>query len=176
MQKINHPESFKNGIRVLLLTGRNKDNVSEQRRIFKISKNVKSFERTLDEFMTLAKPGERIYASASSRDLDKAIRHFEYAQLDARHNKQQDEFYWNLNARWVSALMDSTSVDRADKLWLVDCDSEEDRQLAVGLLDEIVHGYDTKNGHHFLIKPQDKRKLTDISRMLDTNPLMLWAY
>ncbi|NQZ74690.1 MAG: hypothetical protein HRT61_01045 [Ekhidna sp.] len=45
------------------------------------------------------------------------------------------------------------------KLWLLDCDSEEqyERIHESGLA--IQYGYDTKNGKHTLITPQDMRGL-----------------
>jgi hypothetical protein len=101
--------------------------------------------------------------------------------VDTEWNPYPEDFYKNLNNHWVSCLMDKTSVLKEDKLWMFDCDSEQDYvslSLELERLSVPVHySYATKNGHHVVVKPFDRSKLSEqFSSILSDNPLMLWSY
>ena len=177
---INHPISFMNGLRVLQLVGRPKDG-AEKRSVLRVSPfGQGSFQNALEELNCIRRPNERIYASAVFRNIDKAIQMFRFKQLNAEYNGQLYAFYDNIEARWVSSLMQKECAEAEDKMWLIDCDSAaESKQVDIDLpIDcKLVYSYYTKNGVHKLIKPYNRQNLSAlINEKLDTNPLMLWSY
>ena len=176
----NHPNTFKSGTRILLLVNRNKDGTSEKLTITRVSHDIETFDKKLLELYNSSNTGSRIYASASSRDLEKAVRRFKHNQLDADYDANPLDFYKNLNARWVHALALSESVDKQTKLWMFDCDTEEEYKECLQVLENfaiIEYKYRTKNGNHILVKPFNKKMLsTNVSRLLHENPMILWSY
>ena len=179
MKIFNHPDRFREGTRVLLLTGRNKDSVDVKRTIHRISKDEKSFEYNLAELILISKPGERIYASASQRDYRKAAKIFMQEQIEAQFGAPEaiDYFYRNLERNWVSALMRDSSVLKSDKLWMFDCDSNDEYAYVKNSLADtdidIEHEYNTVNGYHVLVKPYH---IQDENLECSRNPMMLWFY
>jgi hypothetical protein len=176
-----HPDIFKDNIRILMLTSRNKDNPAEHRTITKISKDVEQFNKLVIELYVMSNEGERIYASASSRDLKKAIRNFKQAQLDAEYDSIPENFYKHLDSRWVSALSQDNAVEKQNNYWLFDCDSVIDYDDCTDNLKNlnvnIEYEYSTKNGSHILVKPFNRSLLVkDVLKLLHTNAMMLWAY
>ncbi|MDE3023036.1 MAG: hypothetical protein KGI54_14505, partial [Pseudomonadota bacterium] len=153
-----HPEKFKTGTRVLHLRGRHKDGVEMQRSVTRASHSVEEFDEYFTELLCLRQENERIYASASARDVKKAIRDFKERQLENDYDLDPAHFYQNLNTRWVSALMQPTC--QSEKFWLFDCDTQEDKQIVEDVFDCFYHGEDpywyiTKNGWHALARPFD---------------------
>lgn len=179
---IPHPQSFKSGARVLHLVSRNKDTDVRERSGLAITHSVEQFDGKLEQFMSLARPGQRIYASAEPRDVAKAIRAFKMAQLDADYDADPTAFYRNIEARWASALMQPSHAVKGEKLWLIDCDTDAETTQARAALDEFydqdfIYDYASKTGTHILIKPFNLTKcLQTFQNLIHKNALMLWAY
>ncbi|MBX9924838.1 MAG: hypothetical protein K2Y05_00635 [Hyphomicrobiaceae bacterium] len=180
MHLLSHPERFKLGTRVLLLRGRPKDGLPHNRAKPVFTPDPENFDAAIDALAKLALPGERIYATAGARDLDKAIRLFKERQLAADYDADPHDFYRHLDRRWETALMASTS--QAEKLWLFDCDTPDDTavvtdELARANLREPPYRYATKSGTHIIVQPFERSQLSDRAiGLLHTNPLMLWGY
>ena len=181
MHALSHPEHYKTGARLLVLRARNKDGARELRTISRASFSAAEFDQQLGELVELMRPGERIYASAGSRDVPKAIRMFKERQLAAGYDADGEAFYRAIESRWLSCLMDPKC--QAEKIWLFDCDSADDaarvRHELTGLegLPESPYEYATKSGMHFVVPAFDKSKLTDHTRaLIHDNALMLWAF
>lgn len=181
MTIIQHPLEYMSGVRLLLLASRHKDGAQKVRRINRVSNNPLHFGNILYEFTRIKQDTDRIYVSLAQRDVIKASRLLKHRMVDAEWNPHPEEFYKNLNNHWVSCLMDKSSTLKEDRLWMFDCDSELDyAQVLVELenLNVPVHySYATKNGHHVVVKPFNRTKLSDqFSGILSDNPLMLWSY
>jgi hypothetical protein len=175
----NHPyDMFGTGTRVFMLVSRNKDEATSKRLILRVTSSQEAFEKMLLELHQMLNINERIYASACPRDLKKASRAFKQAQLDAEYDENPLNFYEHLNSRWVHALSLEKSADKLHKLWMFDCDSQEDYHLVKNTLTvPTVYEYPTKNGYHVFTKPFDRSKLSSsVQTMLHTNPMMLWSY
>lgn len=185
MLLIDHPDRFTEGTRVLLLKGRHKDGVETQRCIMRVTHDSTAFRRTINDLLSQAAPGERIYASAGARDVTKAVRFFKARQLANDYAADPLDFYRHIEARWISCLMEPTA--QADKIWLFDCDDQaaiDDTDEAIFTLKESGHigpdaswFYRTKNGGHFLVLPFNRDLLPEsVAARLHTNPIMLWGY
>jgi hypothetical protein len=181
MKLIDHPDSFKHGIRVLLLVGRHKDGIAKQRKITRISKGLEDFDKQFNSLLKIKEENERIYASACERDMLSAIRKFRFQQLEAEYSNDYFNFYFNIEARMVSALMDPTSTYKSGKLWMFDCDSKEEYEEVFARIREldisIQYSYNTKNGIHLFVKPFNKMDFSPLmNEKFSDNPMMLWAY
>ena len=181
MNIIEHSPAFKSGTRVLLLRGRNKDRVVRQRAIARVSHSEEMFDRTIEDFVRIAKAGERIYASAGRRSMPAAIREFKRRQLDADYDNDPEKFYRSINDRWVASLMQPSS--QSEKLWLFDCDDADTyadlaRELDAHYSKDLVrYDYKTKSGRHVITKPFNRTLLSDkVRATLHENPIMLWAF
>ena len=179
--KIEHPDRFKTGTRVLLLKGRHKDGIEKERAIVRVTHSVEHFNKSLFEMIQMVAVGERIYSSAGERSMPKAIREFKHRQLDADYDDDPEMFYRAINERWVASLMQVTS--QADKLWLFDCDTESDEQDAMRELlqhydrPEAPYRYRTKSGMHIVVQPFDRTKLSEsVRKLIQDNALLLWWY
>ncbi len=128
MHIIRHPQTYMTGTRVLMLKARHKDGIEAERQVLRISHTREQFGHRLAELSELSRPGERIYAPASPRLMRAAIRLFKERQLAADYDADPEAFYRNIEGRWCSCLMDPRVQD--GKLWLIDCDSEGDRERA----------------------------------------------
>jgi hypothetical protein len=178
---IEHPLGFRTGTRVLMLKGRHKDGISDERAIVRVTHSLEHFGKVLDELCGMARNGERVYGSAGERCMDKAIREFKRRQLDADYDDDPQRFYRGINERWVAALMAPTS--QADKLWLFDCDSHAEAQETAAELDQHYdrplepYRYPSKSGEHIVVAPFDRSRLSDAARArIHDNPILLWAY
>lgn len=123
--------------------------------------------------------GERIYATATPRCLKRASRLFREKQLESEYSEDPVSFYKALESRWASSLSDERSAVKSRKLWMFDCDCEEEIKTATQQLEElnisILYSYKTKNGGaHLFTKPFNRISLNNT--LIHTNPLMLWAY
>jgi hypothetical protein len=177
MQEIHHHANFAGGTRVLLLTARHKDGCAAERKIFRISHDAVQFSKLLAELQELMKPGERIYASVGARDVAKAARLFKHRMIDAEYDQRPLEFYENLQARWVSCLMDEKA--QASKDWIFDIDDPARGLEAANILRHLaeVYVYDTKNGVHMVTQPFDLKELPDwLKACLHRNAMMLWGW
>jgi hypothetical protein len=180
---IHHPDHYKDGTRVLMLKSRHKDGVEKQRTILRVSRSAAEFDAQITSLASIMQPNERLYATAGPRDVRVAMRLFQERQLQAHYDVAPENFYFSLESRWVSCLMDPKAQD--GKMWMLDCDSEEDRTKALAEHKAIVEAgltydpyiYATKSGTHIICAPFDRTLLSERVRgMLHDNPLMLWAY
>ena len=183
---IDHPASFKDGVRVLLLMLRHKSGGSartDRKATQKIiTTSVEEFDEALKELRERHQGEERIYGSINPRNLAKAIRIFQYRQLDASFfaPEDRDSFYLDLENRWISCLKSPKAA--ADSLFLIDVDwnTPEDteklfkigEELAAKKI-EVVDSYPTKNGAHIITKPFNP-SIVSFPVMKDS--LMLWSY
>lgn len=176
MKVINHPDRFKEGIRILHLIERNKDSNQNKTHALEISRSVEEFDKKLNRLLSLGVPNTRIYASTSQRDIHKAIRLFKERQLDADYDESTWKFYNNLQARWISCLSNPKCVVKEDKLWLFDCDTPEEYIWCMGSLGPMEkYTYETKNGQHIIVKPFNMHEYSE-GLNPHKNSLMLWAY
>jgi hypothetical protein len=178
---IQHPNSFKEGTRVLMLKSRHKDGITDERTITRVTHSLEQFDRELGELIGMLQPNERIYASAAKRSIGKAVRLFKQRQLDADYDDDPQRFYRALQDRWVSCLMAPTSED--DKLWLFDCDTIEETDRVRAEIQAhydrpwMPYSYQTKNGTHILVTPFNIEPLTVVTcKLIHKNPIILWAY
>lgn len=182
MNIIKHPDSFKDGVRVLLLTSRNKDGAKKKKNLSFVTKSQSHFDRQFKELVSISEDGDRLYSTAAPRSTIKAIRKFKERQLENDYNSNVENFYLNLNARWASCLSAPSCVVKKEDLWLLDCDKEDDlnvcKQNIAKFYDrDFVYWYQTKNGSHCLIKPFNSTNCTEEFKVLiHKNPMMLWGY
>lgn len=155
------PDSFKEGVRGVMLIHRNKDgHIGNAQRtcIKKISKNKEEWTEAVQYFerlQRLAFPLHRIYSCVNSRDMAKAIHEFKVRQLyhDYGNSEELERFYQDIQNRFFSCLMNPNC--RKESNFLIDCDSEEEYECALKTLPKelIVYQYPTRNGHHIISKP-----------------------
>lgn len=125
MIKIEHPYIFRTGTRVMMLKGRNKDGNTYQRCIMRATHDAGAFNRAFAELENMALPGERIYASATERNMTAAVRLFKQRQLDNDYDEHPMEFYRKLNSRWCS-ILSNPKCESKPKTWLWDCDNDDE--------------------------------------------------
>ncbi len=179
---IAHPSEYKTGTRVLMLTSRHKDGHSKERKVFRISHDAEEYDSIIGKFTAMMNPGERIYASAASRDLAKAARRFKERQLNAEYDQDPLSFYRCIEARWTSCLMDTASA--ASKIWMFDADTDEQVELVkTHLLSRTQadgsspYAYATKNGLHVILPAFNLQDIPPPCReLLHKDPLILVAY
>ncbi len=181
MNLIDHPKNYKDGTRVLMLSGRHKDGISDQRKVLRVSHSPGEFDMWLSELVGMARESERVYACAGARDLEKSIRVFKERQLANDYDSDPSKFYRKLNTRWCSCLMQPTC--QKEKTWLFDCDGADDFEIVQSELCEhytnsrSTYDYQTKSGKHVVVGPFNKSKLSDHARsLLNENALLLWGY
>jgi hypothetical protein len=92
MKLIEHPDRFKEGIRILHLLGRAKDSHMNKTHALRISNNKEEFDSNLSKLLSVGVSDLRIYASTSQRDLSKAIRLFKERQLAADFDQRPEHF------------------------------------------------------------------------------------
>lgn len=128
-------------------------------------------------------PEERIYSTVDARDVRKAMRTFKQLQLDNDYTPDPENFYLDINNRWVSALQQPSA--RATSLFLFDCDDVQTYEDLRSVLYEIddpsvatVHAYLTKNGGHVVTSPFAYPKLLPprFHPLLHKNAMLLVAY
>lgn len=177
---IDHPKRYTKGLRVMFLKARHKDGFEQERTERAISHNTDEFERQFARLLSMHRPNERIYVSATPRSLEKARREFRRRQLEGEYDQDPMSFYRQLENQWYSALMAPTSQTNENKCWLFDADNLSLRGQVVYQLRElgiVPEEYKTKGGWHFITPPFDRSKLWgEVELSLDTNAMMLWAY
>lgn len=161
------PDSFKEGIRGIVLLHRNKDGCignAQRKSIKKISRGVDEWTEIVQNFRELQQnsyPGHRIYASVNLRDMHKAIHEFRKRELEANYFEEpfRDWFYIDVMNNFFSCLMNPSA--RNTSYFLVDCDSAEEYNHAkIHLPNElIIHEYRTKNGHHIITHPYNPNEI-----------------
>lgn len=199
---IPHPDSFKEGVRVLLLMLRAKDGGSAKtdRKATKkvVTQSPQEFDEALAELRSAWRPVERIYSTVVARNLNRAIRNFKYRQLDADFFAAVDResFYLDLENRWISCLKDPSAC-AGTKAFLFDIDIDDQRYDPTTVRDELValkvdaaqaplvvgdsivlDEYCTRNGKHIITLPFNPALLSPrVPRFcLHKNALMLWSY
>lgn len=175
---VNHPDTYREGCRVLVLSGRNKDGAEKTRTIRLVSYDVEAFNFHLAELLKRMRPHERIYGSASVRSTEKAVRILKQRMLENDYDDQPLKFYHRLEDRWTSCLMSPQAQEI--KYWMFDCDEDKDTTWVADDLERLqipAYKYRSKSGHHFLCKPFNRKLLKpEALKCLHVNPLMLWAY
>lgn len=198
MKLLDHPEQFKTGVRVLLLTQRNKDGSSGGRTHQLVSYKTAEFDETVEKLFNRVSDlsGYRLYGSVDARDTFPARREFALRQIKADWGANPDAFYRILDRQWTSCL--SQNEARKTKYFLFDIDSSsiEDfdkceqavrdayRKHRYYVTDEkdepsspIVYRYATKNGFHIITEPFNRALLpTEYFDMAHSNAMMLWGY
>ena len=182
MTIIEHPDEYKEGVRILMLTLRGKDGGKITRgdrvAVKLVSRNKEEFDECMDKLLMMRQGEERIYSTVDKRSLEKGIRIFKYRQLDAEYYDPASRisFYVDIYNRWISSLQSPKS--RAECKFMVDVDFPKDdeegiRQQIKDLNLTLEHEYETKNGKHFILKPFNPKLVSfDILQ----NHMMLWVY
>lgn len=178
---LSHPADFKAGVRILMLKARRKDGaLGKERTIMRQSNSAESFDEHLAELRLLMRPHERIYASASRRNLMKAGRTFAERLIASTFDPPEvrESFHRRTMFHWYSCLMQPESAERSTKWWMFDCDSRADYDAALTFADGMErYEYGTKNGWHVLVRPYNRQMTPDgLGKVLYANPLMLWSY
>lgn len=159
------PLKFRQGVRLIMLIQRGKeggkvtggDRVAERR----ISRDEIDFGRIYQQLekQKADHPEEayRIYSSVNPRNIEKAIREFKFAQLEADYydSESRNGFYFDVKNRWISALMKPSS--RIGTLFLIDIDEASSVSAAIEACHfhgiKIIYSYETKNGSHLVTEP-----------------------
>lgn len=182
MKIIEHPNSFKEGTRILMLTLRSKEggktNLPDRSAKKMISRNPEEFDKCMEILMERRQGMERIYSTVDERNLEKGIRIFKGRQLDSDYFDQESRlgFYVDIWNRWISSLQSTKA--REGCLFMVDVDDDKDEEDNIRLEIqnkelELVHEYPTKNGRHFVLKPFNP---AIVSFTCLKNHMMLWVY
>lgn len=180
---IDHPASFKEGVRLLMRILRKKDGgpADTDRSVERIVVNgPEEFDKVFKRMQDRLRPKERIYASLSPRDLQKAIYEFRVAQLRAEREEDPVQFYLNIQNRWIRVLMKQECCRREDKLWILDVDNVESSAHVFTQLERlevpIVRQYNTPNGFHIVVKPFNTASWPKCSELLKKDAMLLWAW
>lgn len=176
-------EEFTDGVRCLFLIHRNKEggdtnNTKVQKRVTRSSEEFKEVLTELLHEVSISPLPLRIYSSVNPRNFNKAIHKFKVEQLDADlyHQHQKENFYLDVNNRFIGCLMQPGQA--SGSLFLFDVDNEEGRDVmgetlnALHLVEKevwdhknlsdearmsepeiIVKTYPTKNGWHIVTRP-----------------------
>jgi hypothetical protein len=169
------------GTRMLMLKSRHKDGIEKERTILRVAHGNDQFIKSIDSLLSIMKPGERLYASAGERDLQKAIRLFKERQLANDYADEPEEFYRKIETRWTGCLMDVKA--QAGKIWLIDCDTHEDSERAQVEIKKVYdrpvppYVYASKSGTHIVVQAFDRSKLSEhVRSLIHENAIMLWAF
>jgi len=187
MIQIEHPNEFKEGVRILMRCKRNKDgegNSGGDRASKKIiTTDSEEFDEALERLMLDIQPGERIYSTVDARDFQKGIRNFKFKQLEAEYydDGSRFRFYTDSFNRMVSSLQAPNA--RVSSYFLFDCDSVEESLTCMTALSKvdlhknIIHDYKTKNGKHIITQPFNPALLPEeVRSLIQKNAMMLWVY
>lgn len=170
--KNNIPDTFKDGVRLIMLTLRSKeggksnnpDRVARKR----LSNSIEEFDKIISEFEELSKKSNeslRIYSSVNKRDINKGIRNFKRLQLEADYwdIDSRNEFYLDIKNRWISSIMQPNCRENTNFLIDIDGDIDDYMRIKLNLLNlsiDIIFEYPTKNGFHIITKPFNPSLLT----------------
>ena len=183
MTIIEHPNQFKQGVRIVMLVLRGKDGgVAKPDHGAKkiITTNEVEWNKAVLELKQQAEEndiGERIYASVDARNMSKAIHEFKRRQLDAEcyDEAAKSSFYLDIKNRFISCLASPSS--RESKLFLLDCDSGKEyaHALIYKVVEEnLVHTYSTKSGYHMIVKPFNPNLVSRVE--IKQNAMLLVGY
>lgn len=102
-------DQFKEGYRILMLINRKKESgifTTDRKCIRCITKDINTFNITLEVLRQQKQKGQRIYCSVNSRNIIKAIRLFKKRQLDNDYEDlaEKENFYCDIYNRFLSCL------------------------------------------------------------------------
>lgn len=179
---------FTDGVRLIMLIHRAKEgskspNNDKVRKVIVTTR--KEYEDTILEMLQEIKRTEipyRIYASASSRSVEKAMRKFKQEQLDADYFAFEDKhrFYLDIYNRFFGCLSQQGSA--TETTFLVDLDSKEELEECLCVLgdndlnDFVIKRYYTKNGSHIVMRPFDPKRLGKFESHVHKDGLILLHY
>lgn len=183
-------EGFTDGCRVLFLIQRHSDgghtNNSKLRAYISRTPEewVTALAKLLDEKKQHQHLPLRIYQTLNARDIEKGIRHFKHAMLDADFydDEQRRWFYLDVRNRIISSFMKPPSKAQSYFLYDVDTQDEETHKRLKEQLEQhtkIVHVYNTKNGAHVITNPFNHNLVKlpqDGSIEFKKDAMMLLAY
>lgn len=180
---------FTDGYRVLFLIHRSKEggksaNNDHVRKI--VTRNPEEWQEAVLELSNdkyrakLEGKTMRIYATVNKRNVEKAVRTFKYAQLDADYYGEAERlgFYHDIKNRWISALMQP--ANRSSSNFLLDCDEGHDieevvRQLQTASVQPVLT-YSTKHGRHIITPPFNPALLKVPHVEINKDGLLLLSY
>jgi hypothetical protein len=155
------PDTFKDGVRGVMLLHRNKDGSTgnaQRKSIKMISNGIVDWNNKIEQLRHLqatAYPNHRIYSSVNSRSMTKTSHQFKRRELDLENHCEiaKTEFYVDIVNRFFSCLMCTSSKQQS--YFLIDCDEDEEYEKAIDRIPEdyILADYATKNGRHIISKP-----------------------
>lgn len=156
-------ENFSDGVRVIMITDRNKN------KTYIISRHKEQFINIVRREMANLKPGYRIYSTLIKRDMNKAIYYFKLKQLEAEKPKLNEmlrnNFYFRLEANFISSLMLLECRDKNDKKYLIDVDDFKNILEVNKIIQKenikVLCRYFTPNGMHFITLPFDRKKIEE---------------
>lgn len=156
-------ENFSDGVRVIMITDRNKNKTCI------ISKHKEHFINIVKKEMANLKPGYRIYSTLIKRDMNKAIYHFKLKQLEVEKPKfnemLRNNFYFRLETNFISSLLLPECRDKNDKKYLIDVDNFRNILEINKIIQKenikVLYSYFTPNGMHFITLPFDRRKIEE---------------
>lgn len=156
---------FTHGVRVCMLIDRGEmnSNKGSKRWVSKlISSDKEQLESNIDKLLEqqqyLANPDIRLYMCINARSMDKAIKHFQHAQLDVDPSCR-DKFYTRIQDCFCSSLMKPES--REESFFLIDWDKDIPPDIGIGVKE--IFRYKTPNGWHIITKPFNPLLLQDIN-------------
>lgn len=164
---------FVDGFRVILLIHRSKDGASHSNRHERMlfTRDKKEFTEALafmlEERLKSPLVGLRIYSTANTRNLKKAIQLFKHdvVEMDVQPENVVSDFYSAIKSRFASCLMRPSSRDSSWFIFDVDDPMTLDDALKIfedsGFTDKIMKSYKTKNGWHIITEPFNYNKLTE---------------
>lgn len=120
----------------------------------------------LEERIKSPLEGLRIYATANSRNLKKAIQLFKHdiVDMDVQPDNVVSDFYSAIKSRFASCLMRPSSRSSSNFVFDIDDPMTLDEALKIfedsGFTDKIIKQYSTKNGWHIVTEPFNYNKLT----------------
>lgn len=172
--KNNIPDTFKDGIRLIMLTLRSKEggksNKPDRVAHKKLSNSIEEFDKIVDEFIELSNNSKeplRIYSSVNKRDINKGIRNFKKLQLEADYwdIESKNSFYLDIKNRWISCIMQPNAREETNFLIDIDGDILEYMKIKNHLIElkiDILLDYPTKNGFHIITKPFNPSLLSEV--------------
>jgi hypothetical protein len=153
-------DKFSDGVRIIMITDRNKN------RTHIISRHKDHFINIVRNAMANLKPGYRIYSTLIKRNMDKAIYYFKLKQLEVERPKFNEmfrnNFYFRLETNFISSLMRLECRDKNDKKYLIDVDNFKSISEVSSIIQKenikVLCSYFTPNGMHFVTLPFDRKK------------------
>lgn len=180
---------FTEGVRVLFLIQRHSDgghtNNSKLRSYVTRDREewIRALAKLIQEMEFYPDIPLRIYQTINSRNIEKGIKHFKYAMLDADFYDEDTRkwFYIDVRNRFISSIMKHSNKETS--YFLFDCDTQDIEIMVpfgqkLAELTEIVECYPSKKGFHLITKPFNYTKLerpAEIGFSPDAMMLLKWS-